>query len=92
MEFKCGDVYVPAVNFRGCRCFGGFISLVVQNPPNTLWVGVNPRRCLWVQTPTHKEFGRLGFGHQTFQVPKNGFPELFSAIFWGGFPASIQLI
>ena len=19
--FKCGDFYVPAVNFRGCRCY-----------------------------------------------------------------------
>ena len=41
-------------------------TLVFQNPPNTLWVDVwtpwrpSKRRCLRVQTPTHKVFGTLG--------------------------------
>ena len=34
-------------------------SLVFQNSPNTLGGGVWDR-CLGVQTPTHKVFGRLG--------------------------------
>ena len=42
------------------------ITLDIQNPPHTFWVGVKEtpknflRRCLGIQIPTHKVFGCLG--------------------------------